>query len=294
MRHILSLLLLIALTASVVQAEKHPVLRLATTTSTENSGLLEYLLPAFEQQSGYKIHVIAVGTGKALRMGRDGDVDVLLVHAPGAEARFVNQGYGIDRAAVMHNDFVIVGPESDPARLAQARSVTEALNKIMQKKSRFISRGDDSGTHKKELLLWQASQIKPQEKWYLEVGQGMGKVLQIASEMDAYTLTDRGTWLAYQDHSPLKLVFQGDQALHNPYSIIAVNPERYSDINYAGAKAMIRWITSRQTQQKIAAFKRHNQQLFTPDSLVNKVTTPRTHSPVYPVHAPQEPEAWNR
>ena len=285
MRHILSLLLLIALTASVVQAEKHPVLRLATTTSTENSGLLEYLLPAFEQQSGYKIHVIAVGTGKALRMGRDGDVDVLLVHAPGAEARFVNQGYGIDRAAVMHNDFVIVGPESDPARLAQARSVTEALNKIMQKKSRFISRGDDSGTHKKELGLWQASQIKPQGKWYLEVGQGMGKVLQIASEMDAYTLTDRGTWLAYQDHSPLKLVFQGDQALYNPYSIIAVNPERYSDINYAGAKAMIRWITSRQTQQKIAAFKQHNQQLFTPDNLANKVTTPRTHSPVYPVHA---------
>jgi len=264
-------ILLLTLTMSVVQAENlaenNKRLRLATTTSTENSGLLRYLLPDFEKQSGYTVHVIAVGTGKALRMGRDGDVDVLLVHAPQAEEKFMHEGYGVDRQAVMHNDFVIVGSKTDPAHLNQAKTLAQALQQIVNSKVSFISRGDDSGTHKKELSLWKAVGIDTAAKWHVEAGQGMGKVLQMAGEMDAYTLTDRGTWLAYQDKSPLKIVFEGDKKLFNPYSIIAINPKRYTDSNYQGAKALTAWILSKKTQQKIADFSIHDQTLFIPDAV---------------------------
>ncbi len=240
------------------------IIRLATTTSTENSGLLNYLLPVFEGETGYKVHVIAVGTGKALRMGKDGDVDVLLVHALQAELAFVENGYGVKRYPVMHNDFVVIGDTTDPAAIKNSTSIAMAFKKIQSSQSLFISRGDDSGTHKKEVKIWQSSQIEPQGKWYREIGQGMGKVIQMADELGAYTLTDRGTWLSYQDKVNLQLLYQGDVSLFNPYGIIAVNPERYTDINIVGANALIRWLRSKQGQQLIGQFKKHGQTLFVP------------------------------
>lgn len=243
-----------------------PVIRLATTTSTENSGLLYHLLPQFTKQTGYEVHVIAVGTGKALRMGRDGDVDVVLVHAPAAETRFVNEGHGEKRYKVMFNDFVILGPANDPAGIRQASKAADALNKIANQAAIFVSRGDDSGTHKKELALWKASKIKPEGQWYREAGQGMGKVIQIAGELDGYTIADRGTWLAYQNKSTLKVLYQGDPILHNPYGIIAVNPKRYPDSNHAGAQALIDWITSEAGQKMIGQFTIAGFRLFTPSA----------------------------
>jgi len=247
------------------------IIRLATTTSTENSGLLNYLLPVFEGKSGYKVHVIAVGTGKALRMGEDGDVDVLLVHALQAEQTFVENGYGLKRYPVMHNDFVVIGDTTDPAAIKNSTSIAMAFQKIQFSQSLFISRGDDSGTHKKEIKIWQSSQTVPQGKWYREIGQGMGKVIQMADELGAYTLTDRGTWLSYQDKVNLQILYQGDVSLFNPYGIIAVNPQRYTDINVVGANALIRWLRSKQGQQLIGQFKKHGQTLFVP---VESLSTP--------------------
>ncbi len=259
-------LLSLLLVAPLLPAADQGTLRMATTTSTDNSGLLGVLLPAFEKKTGYEVHVIAVGTGKALRMGRDGDVDLVLVHAPGAEKSFVDKGYGVDRRDVMYNDFVIVGPPRDPAGIAGSSDATVALERISGKSALFISRGDDSGTHKKELGLWQSARIKPRGDWYREAGQGMGKVLQISGELDAYTLTDRGTWLAYLDKFPLKVLFEGDPRLYNPYGIIAVNPGRYPDVNYEGATRLIRWITSPAGQSLIGSFEIAGNPLFTPSA----------------------------
>ncbi len=248
---------------------KNKIIKLATTTSTENSGLLNVLLPQFEKDTGYKVHTIAVGTGKALRMGRDGDVDVLLVHAKTAENKFMADGDGDSRFDVMYNDFVIVGPSNDPAKLSMAKSAKEASEKIAHSKSIFVSRGDDSGTHKKEIALWEAAKIDIRtnnEKWYREAGQGMGKVLQIAGEMDAYTLTDRGTWLAYSKKSPLKIAFEGDSVLFNPYGIIAVSSKKYPDLNTSGALALMDWITSNKGQHLIGQFKIAGKALFTPNA----------------------------
>ncbi len=254
-------------TAFSKETPENRIIKLATTTSTENSGLLAYLLPEFEKDSGYKVHTIAVGTGKALRMGHDGDVDVLLVHALKAEKKFVADGDGTQRFPVMMNDFVVVGAKSDPARLASLKTVEKVFQAIASTSSRFISRGDDSGTNKKELGIWKSSKINPKGKpWYIEAGQGMGKVLQIAGEMDAYTLTDRGTWLAYADKSPLQIVFEGDQRLFNPYGIIAVNPAKYPDVNNQGAKALIKWITSSKGQKLIGDFKIAGKVLFKPNA----------------------------
>ncbi len=262
---LLSLLIMITLPAAAEDNSiTEPLIRLATTTSTENSGLLNYLLPVFHSASGYKVHVIAVGTGKALRMGKDGDVDVVLVHAPEAEAGFVDADYGDHRHTVMYNDFVVVGPVKDPAKISSAANITAVMKRLAEAKSLFISRGDDSGTHKKENQLWKTADIKPDNSWHREAGQGMGKVLQIATELDAYTLSDRGTWLAYRDKSTLKILFEGDETLHNPYSIIAVSTIRYPDINHAGALALIKWITSREAQQLIGDYRIGNTRLFTP------------------------------
>lgn len=259
-------LLLISL-AGQTAAEQNTVLRMATTTSTENSGLLEDILPSFEKSTGYKVHVIAVGTGKALRMGRDGDADVLLVHAPPAEIKFVNAGYGVNRRGVMYNDFVIVGPSSDPADIQGMTDAVKALARIAQHKAVFISRGDDSGTNKKELILWKGVGIKPSGRWYREAGQGMGKVLQMTGELQGYTLTDRGTWLSMKSKLPLKVLVQGDPKLFNPYHVIAVNPGRYPDINYKGAMDFITWITSRPGQSLIGKYRVNNKQLFIPTAL---------------------------
>lgn len=266
MKKILNLLVLSGLIfAGNIYAGEVNRIRLATTTSTDNSGLLNELLPAFSAASGVQVHVIAVGTGKALRLGRDGDVDVVLVHAPKAEKAFVASGYGVLRHPVMYNDFVIVGPHNDPADIATAQTLKQAFQHISGNQSTFISRGDNSGTHKKERSIWEITSLSPQGSWYREVGQGMGKVLQMANELDAYTLTDRGTWLAYRNKTQLKIVFEGDDALHNPYGIIAVNPERYPDINFKGANSLIEWITaSNKGQKMIGEFKMHGKQLFKP------------------------------
>jgi len=243
------------------------IIRLATTTSTENSGLLADILPDFERTTKNKVHVIAVGTGKALRLLREGDVDVVLVHARAAEDKIVADGYGVNRKDVMYNDFVIVGDPRDPAKIKGDKNAVDALKKIAQQKALFVSRGDDSGTHKKEKFLWREAQLTPDGKWYREAGQGMGKVLQIASELGAYTLTDRGTWLAYENNSPLKIMVEGDGRLFNPYGVIAINPEKYPGANYEGAMQLINWITSKSAQIMIRDFKVAGKTLFTPTAI---------------------------
>jgi tungstate transport system substrate-binding protein len=253
--------------AGLSVADQTKILRMATTTSTENSGLLEDILPSFEKSTGYEVHVIAVGTGKALRMGKDGDVDVVLVHAPPSEKKFVAAGYGVNRRHVMYNDFVIVGPAKDPAGIHGMKDAAKALATIAQHKAVFVSRGDDSGTNKKELILWKDAKIKPNGDWYREAGQGMGKVLQMSAELQAYTLTDRGTWLFMKDKLPLKILVEGDPKLFNPYGVIAVNPGRYPDINYKGAMDFITWITSPAGQSLIGKYRVHNKQLFVPTAL---------------------------
>ncbi len=264
------LFLLLSINPTFAKSENdNKTIKLATTTSTENSGLLKAILPEFEKDSGYKVHTIAVGTGKALRMGRDGDVDVLLVHSKKEEDKFIADGDGEKRFGVMYNDFVIVGPKNDPAKLTDSKNTTEALNKISKSKSIFISRGDDSGTHKKELSLWKAANIDIKAnsgKWYREAGQGMGKILQMAGEMGAYTITDRGTWLAYESKSPLKIAFEGDPILFNPYGIIAVSSKKYPNLNTTGAHSLINWITSAKGQYLIGKFKVAGKILFTPNA----------------------------
>ncbi len=264
LRKLLSLIFAL-LWALPVQADQSP-LRLATTTSTANSGLLEFLLPKFTEETSIEVHVIAVGTGKALRLGREGDVDIVLVHARAAEDRFVENGYGVERKDVMYNDFIIVGPKSDPAGVADSQTTAEVLDKIHDRQIPFISRGDDSGTHKRELILWRSAGKNPGGSWYREVGQGMGKTLQIANEVDGYTMTDRGTWLAYRAKLDIELLFEGDPPLFNPYGIIAVNPKRHADANYAGAQKLIEWMTSPAVQQMIGDFKIKGQQLFIPNA----------------------------
>ncbi|MBS1256923.1 MAG: Tungstate-binding protein TupA [Deltaproteobacteria bacterium] len=243
--------------------------RLATTTSTDNSGLIRELTPYFEKRTGFQLQVVSVGTGQALRMGQDGNVDVLLVHAPAAEKAFVEAGFGINRRAVMFNDFVFAGPESDPAGIGGESDAVRVLQKIARGKHIFVSRGDDSGTHKKELSLWKKAKLKRHKSWYREAGQGMGRVLQIADEMNAYTIVDRGTWLAFQLKLSLKLLAEGDTELHNPYSIIAVNPARYPGINYLGAMSLIAWLTSVEGQKQISNFIINGRSLFTPVAINN-------------------------
>lgn len=246
-----------------VQAEER--LRMATTTSTDNSGLLKELHPPFEEKYKIKIDVIAVGTGKALRLGQQGDVDLVFVHAPAAEKEFVADGSGVKRFPIMHNDFVIIGPKQDPAALSDLDSASEALKRIAGSKSVFISRGDDSGTHKKEMSLWQAAGIEPGGDWYLAVGQGMGAVLKIADDKEAYTLTDRGTYLAYKDKLGLKVLLEGDAGLFNPYHVIMVNPKKHPHVNKTAAQLYIDYIRSEQGQAVIREFKVSGEQLFHPD-----------------------------
>lgn len=240
------------------------VIKLATTTSTESSGMLHFLLPAFEHATGYRVHVIAVGTGKALRMGRDGDVDLVLVHARADEDKFVAAGYGVNRHDLMYNDFVIVGPKPDPAGIADAPDAPAALARIAARRALFVSRGDESGTHKKEQTLWRAAGIEPHGSWYRSIGQGMEQALQMAAELHAYTLADRGTWLALRRKLDLDILVQGSTALFNPYGVIAVNPARYPDVNYPGAMALIAWLTSAEGQNTIAAYRVDGQSLFFP------------------------------
>ena len=246
--------------ASHAQSEDRTVL-LATTTSVDNSGLIAYLRPALEKDTGFTYKVIAVGTGRALKMGQAGDVDLLLVHEKNSEIAFVEAGYGVDRTPFMFNHFILVGPKNDPAKITEKKSIREAIEAIAAGNVSFVSRGDDSGTHKKELLLWRLVGIEPDGTWYREAGQGMGKTLQIADELQAYTLTDRGTWLFNQDKLDLKVVFEGDKALHNQYSVIAVNPA-LQQTNHDGAIAFSNWVVSQKGQGMINQYQLNGQQMF--------------------------------
>ncbi|MHB8280368.1 MAG: ABC transporter substrate-binding protein [Candidatus Humimicrobiaceae bacterium] len=228
---------------------------LATTTSVYDSGLLDELIDAFKEESDYIILPIAVGSGEAITMGEKGIVDVILVHSPKEEDKFMAEGYGIDRKDVMYNYFVIIGPQNDPADIKDL-SATDAFKAIYEKKSLFITRGDNSGTHKKEMFIWGKAGIIPQGNWYFESGQGMGETLEIANEKQAYTLTDKGTFLALKDHLSLLTLVEGDKVLLNSYGIILVNPEKHKDvnINYKGAKAFADFVTGRKGQEIISKF----------------------------------------
>lgn len=243
------------------------VLILATTTSTRDSGLLDELVPRFEAQTGIQVKVIAVGTGAALHMGREGNADVLLVHAPAAEEAFMREGYGLERRAVMHNDFIIVGPANDPAGI-RGVPLAEAMRRIAESQSLFLSRGDDSGTHKKEQALWQMAGVTPGGTWYQASGQGMGATLQIASEKGAYTLTDRGTFLNLRAVLNLEPLVAGDPVLVNPYHVIVVNPERHPAVNVEGARAFADFLTSPEVQAFIGNYgrDRFGEPLFVPDA----------------------------
>ncbi len=257
-----AILLLLIMLQSVEATER---LRMATTTSTENSGLLKLLNPAFKQKYGIALDVIAVGTGKALRLAENGDVDLVFVHAPEAEITFVKAGYGIERKAVMHNDFVVLGAPTDPANINSVDSMVEAMSKIYTASSTFISRGDDSGTHKKEMALWKSAKLAPAGTWYLSVGQGMGAVLQIANEKLAYTLTDRGTYLAFMDKIELQILYEQDPALFNPYHIILVNPQRHTHTRIKSARKYSAFIRSEKGQNLIRDFRIKGQPLFYAD-----------------------------
>lgn len=242
---------------------------LATTTSTQDSGLLEYLLPDFEKAYNVKINVIAVGTGQALKLGQDGNADVLLVHARAQEDAFMAAGHGVRREDVMHNDFVIIGPATDPAGIKGSTTAKDAFAKLQKAGAKFISRGDNSGTNTKELAIWKAADIKPAGDWYISAGQGMGAVLNMANEQQAYTLSDRATYLARTKQGlELVILLEGEKSLLNPYGVIAVNPAKNAKIKGDLANQFIDWIISAPVQAKIGQFgvKDFGQMLFTPDA----------------------------
>ena len=241
-------------------------IRLSTTTSTENSGLLKVLLPVFEKKHGIRVHVISVGTGKALELGKNGDVDVVLVHARTAEDKFVADGHGVNRRDVMYNDFILVGAQEDPLALRGSRDVIAAFRKLGEGQTKFISRGDNSGTDQMEKAYWKEAGVAPKGVWFVSAGLGMGEVLTMAGEMKAYTLSDRATFGAYRAKTGLEILVQGDAKMFNPYGIIAVSPKKYPDINFEGAMKLIEWITSPEGQGLIAAFRVNGEQLFFPSS----------------------------
>lgn len=259
LRHILITTLLVLTATSAFSAEH---LRLATTTSTENSGLLAYLLPPFEKANDCHIDVIAVGTGKALKLGQTGDVDVVLVHARSKEDKFVAAGYGVDRRDVMYNDFVILGPKTDPAGITGGQDAVAAMVKISQAGAIFVSRGDDSGTNTRELQLWKAAGIKPEGDWYLEAGRGMGEVITMADERQGYTLSDRGTYLAFRDKIDLQVVTEGDKRLFNPYGVIMVNPAKHPHVKVKLAQKFMDFLTSSEAKKLITGYRRGGEQLF--------------------------------
>ena len=257
---ILTLSLLTSL-SSVSAAEER--LKLSTTTSTQDSGLLKVLLPPFEKQHNVKVDVIAVGTGQALKLGEAGDVDVVFVHARKLEDKFVADGFGVNRKDVMYNDFVIIGPKGDPAGIAKAKNVAEAMKMIATKGAIFISRGDKSGTHTKEKDIWKTAGIEPKGSWYVEAGQGMGPVIIMATERQGYTLADRGTYNAFKaKKTDLAVLYQGDKGLFNPYGVIAVNPKKHSHVKYDLTLAFINYVTGQTGQEIIAAYKVNGDPVF--------------------------------
>ena len=263
-------ILALVLMGLVLEVSAETRIRCASTTSTQNSGLFDYILPVFEKKTGIKVDVVAVGTGAAIEIGKKGDADVVFVHAKDLELKAVQEGYFVNRHDVMYNDFVIIGPLNDPAKIKGMKSATEAFKKIAQSGSPFVSRGDKSGTNTKELDIWKKLGIDPKgQKWYLEVGQGMEKTQRIANEKMAYTLTDRGTWLATKDKDKLDLaiVLEGDPILFNQYGVMAVNPEKYKHVKFKEVTAFINWLISKEGQETIASYKdKLGNQLFIPNA----------------------------
>jgi tungstate transport system substrate-binding protein len=257
----------LALAVPALAQDDHIVVQ--STTSTEASGLFDHLLPKFEDKTGIDVRVVAVGTGQALKNAQNCDGDVLFVHAKPAELEFVANGYGVDRQDVMYNDFVIVGPSDDPAGIGGGKDAAAALQKIAGSKAVFTSRGDDSGTHKKERSLWKTAGIDPSQAsgdWYRETGSGMGATLNTASSMGAYALTDRGTWISFENKGDLKILVEGDKALFNQYGVILVNPEHCPSVNVKAGQAFIDWVLGDEGQQTIADYKLNDQQLFYPNA----------------------------
>lgn len=272
---LLTMLLSACVPATAAQSQApivptNPELILATTTSTQDSGLLDVLIPMFQKQTGYNVKVVAVGTGEALKMGEEGNADVLLVHAPSSEVTFMEGGFGKDRLLVMHNDFIIVGPANDPAKIKEL-DPKDAFTAIYKSGASFVSRGDDSGTNKKELEFWKKANLDPaaeKSAWYIETGNGMGASLTVASEKSAYILTDRATYLANKDKLQLDILLEGNNALLNVYHVITVNPDKWSKVNYKGAMAFAKFITDPAIQEVIGKFgvDKYGQQLFVPDA----------------------------
>ena len=258
---------MLSLSALSVEADEFIVVQ--STTSTQNSGLYDHLLPQFTEKTGIEVRVVAVGTGQAIKNARNGDGDVLLVHAKPAEEAFVAEGYGVSRADVMYNDFIIVGPAADPAGVRGVTDVTEALSAIAEGQAVFASRGDDSGTHKKELALWAAAGIDPSSAsgtWYRETGSGMGATLNTGIGMDAYVMTDRATWIKFGNKAGHEILVEGDTRMFNQYGVILVNPERHPNVKAEAGQAFIDWILSDEGQQSIAAYEVDGKQLFFPNA----------------------------
>jgi tungstate transport system substrate-binding protein len=267
---VLAVFVSILLFSTLVSAQAQTkTIILATTTSTQDSGLLDVLIPVFEKKTGFLVKTIAVGSGQAMTMGEKGEADVLLVHSPDAEKKFVAGGYGINRRIIMHNDFVVVGPPGDPARLKGTQSTPEAFKKIASAQALFLSRGDNSGTHAKEKGVWKAAGVNPEkEKWYQQTGLGMGQTLNIASEKKGYTLADRGTYLALKKNLSLDILMEGDAILLNVYHVIEVNPAKWPKVNVTGAKAFADFMVSKETQDIIKTFgvEKFGGALFFPDA----------------------------
>jgi tungstate transport system substrate-binding protein len=258
--------LTVALAPLSLAAQEAEHITVASTTSTEQSGLFGHILPIFEEETGVEVRVVAQGTGQALETGRRGDADVVFVHARALEDRFVAEGYGVERFDVMYNDFVIVGPGGDPAGVADAGSAAAAMAAIAKAEAPFASRGDDSGTHVAEMNLWKAAGIAPEGGWYRETGSGMGPTLNTASQMNAYALTDRGTWLSFENRGELEILYEGDEVLFNPYGVILVNPEKHPHVKAEAGQAFIDWLVSPEGQEAIASYKVDGEQLFFPNA----------------------------
>jgi len=259
--------LITGFSSSLFAAE--PFITLASTTSTDNAGLYRHILPVFTKKTGIQVRVVAVGTGQALRIARNGDADVLIVHHKPSEEKFVAEGFGVKRFDLMYNDFILVGPKSDPAGLKNLKDIDAALRKIAKQQALFVSRSDDSGTHKHEMALWQRVKIDPRGQsghWYRETGSGMGATLNTAGAMGAYTLSDRGTWLAFKNRSHLVIVVEREPPLQNQYGVIRVNEKKHPHVKVKLAKKFIGWLLSKEGQTAIGTFKLYGQVLFTPNA----------------------------
>lgn len=266
--HTVAALVALGLAASPAHAQDKSII-VQSTTSTANSGLFDDILPKFTEKTGITVHVVAVGTGQAIKNAANGDGDVLMVHAKPAEEKFVADGFGVERFDVMYNDFVIVGPAADPAGLKDASNVTDAMQKIAAAEAPFASRGDDSGTHKKEQALWKDAGIDVESasgQWYRETGSGMGATLNTAVGMGAYALTDRGTWISFKNRGDLEIVYEGDENLFNQYGVILVNPEKHGHVKAEEGQAFIDWILGEEGQDAIASYVLDGQQLFFPNA----------------------------